>query len=427
MKILVVGAGGREHALVWKLVQSHNVDKVYAAPGNAGTAQHAENLPISATDFQALAEAVEKNKIDLTVVGPEIPLSEGIVDFFQARKLPVFGPTKDAARIESSKAFAKQLMIENKIPCAQGRSFLFAKDAKDYAETLKPPIVIKADGLAAGKGVVVAKSQQEAMATIDDMMVQKTYGAAGTRVVVEEFLEGKEVSLFSFTDGNFALPPVAACDYKRIGDDDTGPMTGGMGGYSPAYFITQQVLDVAHNTIVTPVLKALANEGCPYRGVIYTQAMVHNGRPRVVEFNARFGDPEAQLILPRIHTDIVEVMMGIARGYLPPSRPQWTDNPTVGIVMASGGYPAKYRTGIPIHGLNDVDKDVQVFHAGTKFAPDGKQVLTDGGRVLAVVARGKTLAEARERAYDNVRRISFEGAHYRKDIALGAVTTVGAR
>lgn len=427
MKILVVGSGGREHALAWKLTQSHNVDKVFAAPGNAGTSLLAENLPISATDFPALVAAVEKNKIDLTVVGPEIPLSEGIVDYFQARKLLIFGASKDAARIESSKAFAKQLMIENKIPCAQGRSFLFAKDAKEYAQTLKPPIVVKADGLAAGKGVVVAKSQQEGMSAIDDMMVQKAYGSAGTRVVVEEFLEGKEVSFFSFTDGNFALPAVAACDYKRVGNDDTGPMTGGMGGYSPAYFINQQVLDMAHNTIVTPILKALANEGCPYRGVLYTGAMVHNGRPRVIEFNARFGDPEAQLILPRIHTDIVDMFMGIAKGYLPPTRPQWTDNPTVGVVMASSGYPGRYRTGMLIHGLNDVDKDVQVFHAGTKLAPDGKQVLTDGGRVLAVVARGKTLAEARERAYDNVRRISFEGAYYRKDIALGAVTTVGAR
>jgi phosphoribosylamine--glycine ligase len=416
------------------------VKEVFAAPGNAGTAQIARNLNIPATDVDALMKAVRENKIDLTVVGPEAPLAEGIVDRFSAEGIPIFGASKAAAEIETSKVFAKELLQKYNIPCARSASFSDFSEAKKYIQQQRPPIVIKADGLAAGKGVIIAESIPKAIEALSSFMESKTLGAAGNRVVIEEFLNGKEMSAFVLTDGKAVVPVVPACDYKRVFDGDKGPNTGGMGSYSPPYFLTPALEKQVMETIMAPTVKALAAEGRPYRGVLYGGLMItpdgpacHSsrlpelkrssgqaggtaGRPKALEFNARFGDPEAQVILPRLKTDLVDIIFAILENKLAQMKIEWSEDAGVGVVMASGGYPGNYKTGFPIHGLNDVDKDIMVFHAGTKLA-DG-QVVTNGGRVLTVVATGKTIAEARKKVYANITRISFEGAHYRKDIAL---------
>ena len=418
MKILVVGNGAREHTIVWKLSQSTKVKELYTAPGNAGTARISQNLDIDATDIKSLAKTAQQKKIDLVVVGPEMPLSKGIVDHLESLGIPTFGASRLAAEIESSKVFSKALMQQYNIPCAKSISFSDYAQAKEYVQQQKPPVVIKADGLAAGKGVVVAGTIDEALAALADFMQSKKLGAAANQVLVEEYLSGREMSYFAFSDGVNVVPMVSACDYKRVNDGDRGPNTGGMGSYSPPVFSSAALQKKAMETIMVPTIKAMAQEGRPYRGVLYGGLMVNKESVKVLEFNARFGDPETQVILPRLKTDLVEIILAIIKGKLSQMKIESTDDVCVGVVMASGGYPGSYKTGIPIDGLHDVDKDIMVFHAGTKIGATPWEVLTNGGRVLTVVAMGKTIAQAREKVYENISRIKFEGAHYRKDIAL---------
>jgi len=418
LKVLVVGNGAREHTIVWKLSQSPKIKELYTAPGNAGTARISENLDINAGDVKALAKAAQQKAIDLVVVGPEIPLAAGIVDHFESLGIPIFGASKLAAEIESSKVFSKALMQKHSIPCAKSVSFSDYAQAREYVKQQKPPIVIKADGLAAGKGVVVAATVDEALEALTDFMQSKKLGAAANQVLVEEFLNGREMSFFAFSDGTNVVPMVSACDYKRVNDGDQGPNTGGMGSYSPPVFNSPALQKQAMETIMVPTIQAMAQEGRSYRGVLYGGLMVNKEKVKVLEFNARFGDPETQVILPRLKTDLVDIIMAVIKGKLNQIKIESTEEACVGVVMASGGYPGNYQTGIPIEGLHDVDKDVMVFHAGTKVGANAWDVLTNGGRVLTVVAMGKTVAQAREKVYANVSRITFEGAHYRKDIAL---------
>lgn len=350
-------------------------------------------------------------------MGPEGPLAAGIADRFIANKLAIFGATRTAAEIESSKVFAKDLMQRHCIPCARSASFSNFEQASSYVQKQEPPIVIKADGLAAGKGVIIAESVSQAQETLSSMMVSRTFGAAGSRVVIEEFLYGREMSFFVFSDGQMILPMVPACDYKRIYDGNTGPNTGGMGSYSPPPFFNQSLEDVITGTIMQPTVLALKDENRAYKGVLYGGLIIINRIPKVIEFNARMGDPETQVVLPRLKTDIVDAMMAVVNNELDRIKLEWSEEACVGVVMASGGYPGSYKTGYPISGLDDVDRDILVFHAGTRLSPEGR-VLTSGGRVLTVVATGKDLNEAREKVYDNISRISFDGCYYRKDIAL---------
>lgn len=414
MKLLVIGNGAREHTLVWKLSQSPRVEEIFVAPGNAGTGMIARNLDISPTDIEALAEAARQYGIDLTVVGPEAPLAKGIVDHFQNQGLTIFGSTREATQLESSKVFAKNLMQKYGIPCARGEVFSSPEPAREYIKSKPCPIVIKADGLAAGKGVILASSDEEALQAISDMMEKKVFGTAGDRVIVEECLEGREVSLLAFTDGITVSPMVPACDYKRAFDADSGLNTGGMGSYSPPGFFGRPEIELVQQSILEPAVKAMAREGMPYKGVLYAGLMLTTEGPKVLEFNARFGDPETQVILPRLKTHLVEIMLAVVEGKLNGTSIEWSDEACVGVVMASGGYPGSYKTGLPISGLDNLDKDILVFHAGTKS--DG-EIVTDGGRVLTVAARGKTLADARDRVYANLPNIHFENCHYRKDIA----------
>ncbi len=416
MKILVIGGGAREHTIAWKLAQSLHTTELLAAPGNAGTARIARNLDIKDTDIEALAQAVRSEGIELVVVGPEAPLAAGAVDHFQTLGVPVFGPTRQAAEIESSKVFSKELMQKYGIPCASSVSFSDYPEAKHYVEQQSPPIVIKADGLAAGKGVVVAESVSQALETLTRFMEEKSLGASGDRVVIEEHLSGREMSTFIFTDGKTVLPLAYACDYKRIYDGDGGPNTGGMGSYSPPYFLDQKLVEMVQETIMKPVVKAMAEEGRPYHGALYGGLMITGEGPKVIEFNARLGDPETQVVLPLLETDLVEIIMAVINGELDRMKIALRDGACVGVAMASGGYPGSYQTGYPVSGLDDLDDGVLVFHAGTKFDDTG-QVVTGGGRVLTVVAGGKTLKDAREKVYANIPRIHFEGAQYRRDIA----------
>ena len=418
MKVLVVGNGGREHAITWKLAQSPKIKELYTAPGNAGTARIAQNLDIAANDIKSLAKVAQQKNIDLVVVGPEVPLSEGIVDHLESLGIPAFGASKLAAEIESSKVFSKALMQKYNIPCAKSVSFTDYAQAKEYVQKQKLPIVIKADGLAAGKGVVVALKMEEALAALTDFMQDKKLGAAANQVLVEEFLAGREMSYFAFSDGINVLPMVSACDYKRVNDGDKGPNTGGMGSYSPPVFNSPALQKLAMDMIMVPTIKAMAQEGRQYRGVLYGGLMVNKESVKGLEFNARFGDPETQVILPRLKTDLLDIILAIVKGKLNQINIECSDDACVGVVMASGGYPGNYKTGLPISGLLDVDSDVMVFHAGTKSGATPGEVLTNGGRVLTVAAMGKTIAEAREKAYNNVSRIHFDGCHYRKDIAL---------
>ncbi len=420
MEVLVVGGGGREHTLVWKLAQSPKVIKVYAAPGNAGTAAIAKNVDIKPDDFDAIAGFAKDKGVDLVMVGPEAPLAAGIVDYLHSEGITAFGPTKEAAVIESSKAFSKELMFKYGIPCARSETFTSLEEAQIYVKSQPCPIVIKADGLAAGKGVIIAATEQEALAALDDMMTGRVFGDAGSKVLIEECMVGKEVSLLVFTDGTTVVPMVPACDYKRIGDNDEGLNTGGMGSYSPPGFFDDKVKQDVLDRIAKPVIEAMKNEGKPYRGVLYIGLMMTSEGPKVLEFNARFGDPETQVILPRLKTDLVEIMQAVIDGQLGEIDIEWSNDPCVGVVMASGGYPGKYKTGYEITGLDKLDSGVIVFHAGTK--PDDGRVLTSGGRVLAVVASGSSIADARDKVYDNIRRVRFDGSVYRSDIALREVT-----
>ena len=386
------------------------------APGNAGTSRIAHNLDISPTDIETLVRTAKETHVDLTVVGPEAPLTGGIADQFLADGLPIFGAAKAAAEIESSKIFAKELMQKYNIPCARSESFSDYSQAEEYVQSQTPPIVIKADGLAAGKGVVVAESIPEALDALSSFMEAKTLGAAGNRILVEECLAGKEMSTFVFTDSRTVVPMVPACDYKRAYDGNLGPNTGGMGSYSPPPFFDSSLAKVVSETIMTPSVKAMNKENRPYKGVLYGGLMITNNGPKVLEFNARFGDPETQVVLPRLKTDLVDIMQAIVDNKLDKINIEWSEDACVGVVMASGGYPGSHKTGFPIRGLDDLDKDIMVFHAGTRNGSAG-EILTIGGRVLTVVATGKTIAEARQKVYSNLSRINFEGCHYRKDIA----------
>ncbi len=418
LKVLVIGSGAREHALVWKISQSRKVSEIYAAPGNAGTAQLATNLNIKATDLESLAKAAKENKVDLIVVGPEDPLAEGVVDYFQKLGIPIFGPTKAAAQIEASKAFSKALFQKYGIPCAKSQTFSDLNQAKEYIRKQSVPLVIKADGLAAGKGVIMAETVDQALQAISDIMVNKTFGTAGDKVIIEEKLSGKEMSFFAVTDGRSILPMMPACDYKRVNDGDQGLNTGGMGGYSPPIFYTPELKKKILNVIIEPTVKAMVQENRRYQGVLYAGLMVNNGDPKLLEYNARFGDPECQVIMPRLRSDLIDIIEATIDGNLESVNHEWDEKPCVGVALASGGYPVKYKTGLPITGLNNLEKDVIVFHAGTKLGEKPGEILTNGGRVLTVVAKGKTISEAREKIYSNIPRIKFEGCHYRHDIAL---------
>ncbi len=422
----MVGGGGREHTLVWKIVQSPRVDRVFAAPGNAGTAAIAENLSLRPTDIEGLGKAAQEKGVDLVVVGPEAPLASGIVDHFDGLGIPVFGPTEAATQIESSKAFARKLMEKHGIPCPKGAVFTSYHEAREYLQEQRFPVVIKADGLAAGKGVITAASLSEAEKALAGIMSEKMFGSAGDKVVIDEYIVGREVSLIAFTDGRTVSAMVPACDYKKIGDNDQGPNTGGMGSYSPPGFFSAGMTDKVTGNILLPAVKAMAEEGMPYRGVLYAGLMIVNGEPVVLEFNARFGDPETQVVLPLLKTDLVDILMAVVQGNLDRVRTEWSSEACVGVVMASGGYPGNYRTGFPIRGMDSVDRDVLVFHAGTKLGDKGV-VRTDGGRVLAVVGVGKDMAEARDNVYNNISRISFEGCYYRKDIALREIDGINSR
>ena len=419
MKVMVVGGGAREHTLAWKLSRSKKVREIYVAPGNAGTAQIARNLDISPTNLDALAGTAKENKIDLVVVGPEAPLAAGIVDKLDSLGIPAFGPTREAALIESSKVFAKRLMHKYGIPCAKDAVFSSFKEAEAYVKKQPVPVVIKADGLAAGKGAIVAQSMDEALKALSDIMERRVFGDAGNRVLVEECLIGRETSLLAFTDGKTVVPMVTARDYKRAFDKDMGPNTGGMGCYSPSKFLDKKAIDKAVKTVVEPVVKAMAKEGRPYKGVLYTGLMLTTEGPKILEFNARFGDPETQVQLPLLKSDLVDIMMAVIEGTLSRTRVEWDSGACVGVVMASGGYPGSYKQGLPVSGLERVDPNIVLFHAGTKM--DGGKIYTAGGRVLTVASTGRSIAEARERVYLNLPRISFENCHYRKDIAAEEV------
>ena len=369
MKILVVGGGGREHALVWKIAQSPLVETIYCAPGNPGIANLADCVHIPADDIAALLDFAQAEKIDLTVVGPEVPLTMGIVDRFQAVGLEIFGPNQSAARIEGSKSFSKDLMKKYAIPTADYETFTERDAAVAYIQAQGAPIVVKADGLAAGKGVIVAMSEEQAIAAVDEIMLDKVFGAAGASVVIEEFMDGEEASFFAFTDGQNILPLASSQDHKRAFDNDEGPNTGGMGAYSPAPVVTAALHDEIVETIVKPTIAGMASDGCPYSGILYVGLMIKDGKPRVVEYNARFGDPEAQPLLMRMKSDIVPVLQACARGTLDQDSIEWHDKAAVCVVMASGGYPASYGKGFEITGLDAVlaMDDVYVFHAGTQL------------------------------------------------------------
>jgi phosphoribosylamine--glycine ligase len=421
MKVLVVGKGGREHALVWKLAQSARAEKVFCAPGNAGTAVDGINVPIEATDFDALLRFAKKEQIGLTVVGPEEPLARGIVDAFQKAGLRIFGPSKEAAQVEASKVFAKQLMRHADVPTAEFRVCDHPDPARHYVETREYPVVVKADGLAAGKGVIVCSTTEEALAAIERIMVREEFGrAAGRQVVIEKKLEGEELSILALVSGRAIVPLPPTQDHKPAGDNDTGPNTGGMGAYCPAPLATPALLQAIDEGILVPTVHALKRSRRPFRGVLYAGIMVTNQGPRVLEFNCRLGDPEAQPLLMRLRTDLLDLLEAVvddrlgefAEGHL-----EWDPRPAVSVVMASQGYPGSYARGKVITGLAEAARlpDVKVFHAGTKT--EHGLVVTDGGRVLSVTALGDTLADAKRNAYEAVARIHFQGAFYRRDIA----------
>lgn len=421
MRVLVIGSGGREHALVWKISQSPAVEKIFCTPGNAGITQQAECLPISVEDIKSLISFAEREKVDLTVVGPEAPLTLGIVDAFEARGLRIFGPSRKAAEIEGSKAFAKELMKKYGVPTGESQTFENHETALKYIREKREPLVVKADGLAAGKGVILCPTRNEALQALDLIMVQKGFGDAGRRVVVEEFLQGEEASFLAFTDGETVIPLPTSQDHKPIGDHDQGPNTGGMGAYSPAPVVDEKVHQQVMNEIMIPTVQGMAKEGRKYRGVLYAGLMIQDGKAKVLEFNARFGDPETQPQLMRLRSDLIPVLEATISGRLSNLKIEWDEGPTVCVVMASAGYPGSYEKGKMISGLEDAAKipGTFVFHAGTALK-DGK-IVTNGGRVLGVTALGKGIPEAIERAYQAAGKISWEGAYYRKDIGQKAL------
>ncbi len=416
MKVLVVGGGGREHAIVWKLAQSRFVEKIYCAPGNAGIAQLAECVNISDTDIRNLASFVEKVGVDFTIVGPESALSEGIVDYFTSRKLNIFGPTKAAAKIESSKIFAKEFMKEFRIPTASYMDFQQPEAAIRFLEEHEPPLVIKADGLAAGKGTVIANTHEEAKAAVSKMMIERAWGEAGRRILIEEFMPGREVSVLAFTDGKTVLPMVSCTDYKRAFDGGEGPNTGGMGTIAPNPNVTDEILYRVCDEVIKPVVDGLRFRGSPFKGILYTGLMIKNDHFKVLEFNCRFGDPETQVVLPLLESDLMEIILHIHHKRLDEADIKWAKNrAAMCVVMASGGYPKRYKKGFPITGLDKIkDENVQVFHAGTTMT--GDNIVTNGGRVLGVTAWDKDLRKAGDRAYKAVDKINFEKTFHRTDI-----------
>lgn len=422
MQVLVVGSGGREHAIAWKLLQSPKVDTVWCYPGNAGMAQAARIPSLDGSDSNALAEFAEKQGIDLTVVGPEGYLAEGIVDVFRARGLRIFGPTRAAAQIESSKVFAKRLMEKYGIPTATYRAFADYQDAAAYIREMGAPIVIKADGLAAGKGVVIAQDVESALEAVRLTLSGQRVGEAGRRVVIEEFMKGQEVSILALCDGKTCVPLVPSQDHKAVGDGDQGPNTGGMGAYSPVPVVDEALQREICSSILLPVLEALHREGIVYTGVLYAGLMLTDTGPKVVEFNCRFGDPETQAVMPRLKTDLAEVLMAAAEGRLGSFPPlEWDDRACVCVIAASQGYPGFYETGFPIRGLNEVSKmpDVFVYHGATALR--GEAVVTAGGRVLSISALGDSIQEARDRAYEAIAKVDYENIYYRRDIAWRAL------
>lgn len=425
MKILVVGSGGREHALVWKIAQSPLVKKIYAAPGNAGMAEYSECVALQPADLQGLVRFTEQEKVDLTVVGPELPLVNGIVDLFQSRGLGIFGPQALAARLEGSKVFSKKCMIRYGIPTAQARIFSAAEEAKRYVKTLVPPYVVKADGLAAGKGVTVASSQEEGLQAIAQILEQGVFGEAGRQILIEDCLKGEELSILAFSDGQKVVPLASSQDHKRLRDRDDGPNTGGMGAYSPCPMIHEEDLHRLVQETVDPVIRGLAQEGIPYRGLIYAGLMLTDQGPYVLEYNVRFGDPELQAVLPRLDEDLVPILLEVIEGRLTHKQLRWKRESALTVVLASEGYPGKYSVGFPIDGLESGARNegVVVFHAGTQRNAS-QRVVTNGGRVLNVTGMGASLQEAHDRAYDAVSHIRFQGMYYRRDIGWRAFTKV---
>ena len=415
MKVLIIGNGAREHALAWKAASSYHSPDLFIAPGNAGTADLGQNIAIEAEDIEGLLEFAVGESIDLTIVGPEGPLAGGIVDRFNACSMPVFGPTKMAARIESSKAFAKKVMRVADVPTARASVYTDYESAVGHIYSTEPPFVVKADGLAAGKGVLIAHDQESARNAAHSMFVDRAFGAAGRTVLIEEWMEGQEVSVFAFVDGEYVSELAVACDYKRVFDNDLGPNTGGMGSYSPPPFWDEDLDETIRSKIVQPVASQMASIGCPFRGILYGGIMLTQDGPRVFEFNCRMGDPEAQVVFPRLETDLLDIVLATLDGRLPECRVEWSPDPWVGVVLASEGYPGTYETGMTISGIPLNTDDKVIFHAGTSIH-DGKTV-TSGGRVLTAAARGIDIADARRRAYDVANEIEFANAYFRTDIA----------
>ncbi len=425
MKLLVIGSGGREHALAWRLAQTPEVTKVYVAPGNAGTAleDKLENLPI--TDLEELSEFAAKNKIAFTLVGPEAPLAAGVVDLFRSKKLPIFGPTKEAAQLESSKDFAKAFMKRHGIPTAEYQTFTNIQAAHDYVSQKGAPIVIKADGLAAGKGVVVAMTDEQAHQAIDFMLADNKLGSAGSRIVIEEFLTGEEASFIVMVDGTNVLPMATSQDHKRLLDHDQGPNTGGMGAYSPAPVVTKEIYDKAMNEIILPTVKGMKEDGITYTGFLYAGLMIDkdkNGNPTVktLEFNCRFGDPETQPIMARLQSNFANLVVAGILGRLNELTAQWDPRPALGVVLAAEGYPVKPRKGDVITGIPAKDSSSMTFHAGTKTDGNGN-IVTSGGRVLCVVGLGENIQQARDKAYEQAKKIHFDGCQMRSDIGYHAL------
>lgn len=416
MKVLLVGGGGREHALAWCLRRSPRVSEIYCAPGNGGIAALAKCVPISAENVTLLVTFAKENGIDMTIVGPEAPLVLGIVDAFKREGLKIFGPSREGAALEGSKAFMKDFCRKYDIPTASSETFTDAKAAKDYIDAHALPIVVKADGLAAGKGVIICNTIEEARTAIDQIMLDRKFGEAGGRVIVEEFLEGEEASFIAICDGNHVLPMATSQDHKAAYDGDEGPNTGGMGAISPAAILDDDVRQKVMERIMFPTARGMVTEGMPFVGTLYAGLMIKDGEPKLLEFNVRFGDPETQALLMRLKTDIMDIFEAAVSGSLDKIQMRWDKRPAVCVVMASGGYPGGYEKGIPIQGLDSVAEsgDRVVFHAGTKL--EGGQMLTNGGRVLGVTALGDDVEGAIANAYDAVKKIGWDGAHYRSDI-----------
>ncbi len=423
MKVLIIGSGGREHALAWKVAQSPKVSKIFVAPGNAGTAgePNMENVAIDVMDFEALADFAKANHVGLTIVGPEAPLVGGVVDYFQSRGLSCFGPSKGASQLEGSKAFTKDFLARHKIPTGAYRNFTEVEPALAYIREQGAPIVVKADGLAAGKGVIVAETVEQAEEAVRYMLSGNAFGDAGCRVVIEEFLEGEEASFIVMVDGENVLAMATSQDHKRVGEGDTGPNTGGMGAYSPAPVVTPIVHQRIMDEVIWPTVRGMAVEGHRYTGFLYAGLMIAaDGSPKVIEYNCRFGDPETQPIMLRLQSDLVELIIAALDGKLDQHRAAWDKRCAVGVVLAAGGYPGSYQKGSPISGLPaEENRDEKLFHAGTTL--DDGQVVTSGGRVLCATALGTTVTEAQQRAYALAGRVQWDGVFYRKDIAYRAV------